>query len=362
MNEPIFQIVTTNHRSFLQKLFGQHPEENAVIELNNLFASKPIRQVLQCDVSEIESRYGLRLNQEFKLNLEEFYATYLNYCLEDKSLSEEELENLKHLKLIFSFDDVTISDLHNRIGQLIFKKSLEEAVADGRLTEVELEFINKLESDLKLPKELVNRISKETKSAFLQNYVSTLIADERLSPDEEKEMLAISNSLNVELEFNEWTTQQLQKLKLYWALENIELPKITVDIALQKAESCYIQIENVNWYELRSTRQRVSYSGYSTSFRVAKGFYLRSGSYKPKNYNVDQMTHTDTGTVYLTNKRIIFTGNKKNSIILLSKVLNITPYSDGVEIDKETGKSPTLQLPDRADIFCMILERIIRER
>ena len=74
------------------------------------------------------------------------------------------------------------------------------------------------------------------------------------------------------------------------------------------------------------------------------------------------MTLIDSGSIYLTNKRIIFTGTKKNAYIRFEKILNITPHTDGVEIDKDTGKSSTLQLPSQADVFCMILERLIRER
>jgi len=362
MSQTIFQKSILEETSFLQKIFKQQPEENAVIELNNLLASKPIKQISQSEISAIETRYGISLEQEFKLNLEEFYATFLNYCLADKSLSNEELEDLKHLKLLLGLDDITISNLHSKIGAIVYKKSFEEAVADGRLTKSEEDFLNKLETDLKLPKPLADKISSETRTAFIQNYVEGVIKDQRLSPDEEKEMQAIASSLNVNVQLNEQTKQQLHKLKLYWALENLPLQTIEPDIVIQKSEVCYLQIRNVNWYELRSVRQRVSYSGYSTSFRVAKGFYLRSGSYKPRSYSIDQMTLIDNGTIYLTNKRIIFTGNKKNSNIRIDKILNLTPYSDGVEIDKETGKSPTLIIPNNADIFCMTLERVLRER
>jgi hypothetical protein len=362
MNQTIFQTAALVPVSFFQKILKQQPQENAIIELNNLLASKPIIKIKQSDIFNIENRYGISLEQEFKLNLEEFYAVFLNQCLEDKSLSTEELDCLKHLKLILSLDEKAIDNLHSRIGIIVYKKSFEEAVADGRLTKSEQDFLNKLETYLKLPKQLAEKISSETKTAFIQNYVTGIINDQRLSPDEEQEIQAIATSLNINVQLNEQTKQQLQRLKIYWALENLPLPTIQPGIIIQKSEQCYFQISNVNWYELRSIRQRVSYSGYSTSFRVAKGFYLRSGSYSPRSYSVDQMTLIDSGTVYLTNKRIIFTGSKKNLNIRLEKILNITPYSDGLEIDKETGKSATLQLRDNADVFCMIMERLVRER
>jgi len=42
--------------------------------------------------------------------------------------------------------------------------------------------------------------------------------------------------------------------------------------------------------------------------------------------------------------------------------LNITTYIDGLEITKETGKSPLLIMPERVDIFCIVLERLLREK
>jgi len=362
MNQALFQTVSLARRSVFQKIFRQHPEENAIIELNNLLASKIITQISKNDITAIETRYKISLEKEFKLNLEEFYAVYLNNCLSDKSLSAQELEELKHLKQLLSLDDKCIENLHDRLGESIYKKSFEEAVADGRLTKQEEDFLSKLESDLKISKTLAQKISAEVRTAFIENYVMNVISDQRLSTNEEKEMQAIASSLNVEMNFNEKTKQQLQQLRLYWALENLELTAIHPDIALQKSETCYFQAVCVNWFELRSVRQRVSYTGYSTSFRVAKGFYLRSGSYAPRNYSTDEMKLIDKGTIYLTNKRVIFTGAKKNSNIRLDKILSLTPYSDGVEIDKDTGKSPTLQLPDRADVFCIIFERLLRER
>lgn len=358
----LFKTATLTERSFLQKLFNQQPLENAVKEVNNLLASKPILQTSPVDIEEIERKYKVNIEEEFKLNTEEFYAVYLNYRLNDKSLSDDEINELKHLKTILRLNDKSIENLHSRIGEIIYKQSFEEVISDGRLTEKEETFLNKLENELRLPKELAKKISNETRYNYMSNYVAQIVADQRLSPEEEKEMTAIAASLNIEVKLDEENKAIFDKLKKYWALEHLELEGLDTEIVLQKAEKCFVVIDNVNWHELRSVRQRVNYSGYSTSFKVAKGFYLRSGSYKPQSYSTDEMKLIDSGTLYLTNKRIIFTGLKKNSNIKLDKILNITPYTDGLEIAKETGKSPMLILPERPDVFCIILERLLRER
>lgn len=362
MSKQLFRQAPLLKRSIMQRVMGQHPDENAVIEINNLLAAKPVRQITRREIDQVAQVYKTDVLSQFQLNMEEFYAVYLNHCFEDCTLSEEELQDLQHLRQLLQLDEKAVSNLHAKIGQQVYKTSFEKAVADGRLTAEEKTFLEKLEADLKLPEELAASISREVRGNFMQNYVSSIIADERLSPAEEQELEAIAANLNVTLEMNAQTKRQLQQLKLYWALENAELPVIQPGILLQKSEKCFISIPNVDWHELRTVRHHTSYSSYSTSFRVAKGFYLRSGTYTPRSYNSDEMKLIDSGTVYLTNKRIIFTGAKKNSNIRLDKVLSVRAYADGVEIGKETGKSPLLQLPERADVFCIILERLLRER
>lgn len=362
MNGNLYQIRPLSAISFFQKLFKQSVRENAVIELNNLLAAKNLLQITTNDIKAIEDTYKLSLNKEFVLNLEEFYAVYLNHCLVDKILSNQELNELSHLKHILRLDDKTISKLHIKVGALHYKKSFEEAIADGRLTGNEENFLNQLAHTLKLPQELADKISAETRKTFVEHYVSGMLADQRMSPAEEQELQAISRSLNVNITLNEQTKEQLRKLKLYWAIENLDLPVIQPDIVIQKSEVCHMKIQRVNWYELRSVRQRTNYIGYSTSFRIAKGFYLRSGSSSTQSYSVDTMKLIDTGSLYLTSKRIIFTGTKKNTNIRIDKILNFTPHTDGLEIGKETGKSPMLQMTQQADIFCMMLERLLNER
>lgn len=334
MSQSLFRAVPLVKKSFLQRTLKQQPEENAVIELNNLLASIPIREISPKDVSAIEERYALNLRLEFGLNLEEFYATYLNYCLADRVLNDEELTDLKHLKTVLALDDSVIDNLHARIGSIVYKKSFEEAVSDGRLTSEEQAFLTKLETDLRLPKQLAEKISLETRTAYVQNYVTKIMADQQLSPDEEEELKAITSSLNIDPKLNDKTKQQLEKFKLYWALKNLPLPAIQPDIAIQKGETCHFMSGRVKWYELRKVRYK------STS--------------------TDELTLIDQGSLYLTDKRIIFNGSKKTSTIQLTKILKSTPNSDGVKLGKDSGKDVTLHLPDRADIFCMMLERLRR--
>ena len=101
--------------------------------------------------------------------------------------------------------------------------------------------------------------------------------------------------------------------------------------------------------------------GASFRLKIMKGMYYRSGSVSVERITSDILSHIDSGTAYVTNKRLIFVGSRKNTNILLSKVLSVIPYSDGIGIEKDSGKSPILRVPDNADIFAMILGRVIND-
>lgn len=358
MRQNIFQIVPLVKASLFQRLFKQLPMENSVIEVNNLLASYSLKEISNENIYEIEQRYQIKLEQEFRLNLEEFYAVYLNHCLGDGNLNNEDFENLKHFKSILSLSENSIEKLNYKIGEIVYRRFFEKAIVNGRLIKREEDFLEKIEKDLHLPKELVNKISSEIKTNFIQNYVKKIIENQILSPDIEKEIENIIESLNIKLVFDKQTKQQLERLKCYWQLENLPLPTIEPDIVIQKSEICYFKIASVKWYELKTFRQKPSY--YNSNIKNLKKFYLNS-THKKSGIN-DYHRYIDSGSLYLTNKRVIFAGKSKNINIRFEKILSLNPQISGIEIEKETIKSALIQLPDKTDVFSIILDRLIRER
>lgn len=302
------------------------------------------------------------IHEQFNLNLQEYYAVYLNHCLEDRELNEDEYWELQHLKDLLALDDKTVSKLHMMVRETIYKQSFEEAVADGRLTPEEQTFLDKLQNTLGIPPALAEKISHETRTSFMTSHVASVIAAQQVSPAEETEMHAIASSLNIPLVIGKADCVILDKLKRYWALEHLLLAALSTTIALQKNEQCIMMISNVQWIEIHRVVQSVTYSGYSARFKVAKEFYLKAGSYAPRNYPKEEMTLIDTGTLYFTSKRILFTGRSKNSNLRLEKILQVIPHASGVEIGKDTGRSPFLQFPERVDVFWILLERLLRAR
>lgn len=76
------------------------------------------------------------------------------------------------------------------------------------------------------------------------------------------------------------------------------------------------------------------------------------------------MTPLDTGTLYLTNKRLLFNGLKRSASINLSKIIDFKLYSDAIAIEKETGKDQFFQVsaPDsmQFELWAAILSAALR--
>ncbi|PIO48174.1 MAG: hypothetical protein CMR00_06115 [[Chlorobium] sp. 445] len=360
----VFKVKPLEERTFFQKLFGKHPPENALIELNNLLASKPILEISFEELSQSLAKYK-KLNrvEEFRSEIMQLYKRYLEHCLQDKAFSEKDIEELQHLKKLLNLSDREIEILHENVVSEIYRESLKQALTDNRLDEQEHAFLEKLQQDLLLPKRIAERIYAELSHDILANFISRVIQDGRLSPDEDAEFEMLCKNLGVAPKFDAHTKAQLDRLRLYWYIENADLsqlPNLFVNIKLQKNERCYLK-SHAEWYELRTVTKRINYAGLSGRMRIAKGIYYRVGTIAPQRITSEELTYIDSGNLYLTDKRVIFMGSKRNFTIRMAQILAFTPYSDGIEIEKDAGRNPILKINNDNDICCLMFSRLLRE-
>ena len=86
---------------------------------------------------------------------------------------------------------------------------------------------------------------------------------------------------------------------------------------------------------------RTSTGGYGGgSVRVAKGVSIRMGGAQGRSTSHDELTNIDTGTLTISNKRIVYSGSTKNYDIPLTKVVNLTPFRDALEVQVSNKQKP----------------------
>lgn len=114
----------------------------------------------------------------------------------------------------------------------------------------------------------------------------------------------------------------------------VNLKTANSPVILKKGEEAYLSMPNINLSEPRAVRVSKS-GGVGTSYRVGKGLTVHSGTGQSKSVSHDEIMVIDTGTFVITNKRLVFVGNKKSVNIDLKKILAINIFKDGISIQRE---------------------------
>jgi hypothetical protein len=68
----------------------------------------------------------------------------------------------------------------------------------------------------------------------------------------------------------------------------------------------------------------------------------------------------DTGTLHITSSRLLFDGSKKSTTIPYRKIINFTLYSDGIKVEKETGKDQVFQWAGDSEVLGTVLQSALK--
>jgi len=314
----------------MQRIFRQTPEENVIIEICNLLASKPILDIQKKEVDSILSRYTINVYRQFQKNIYEFYAVLLNQALKGGQLDAADRNVLHHLKDLLRLHERDIDFIHTKLTSDLYRKRYEAAICNGRLSDTDDKALDELAVNLQLPSKAASKISEEVRGRFVRIFLDKIVAKQRISPDEDNEFKAVAKSLKVDVQVDKTSRQLLDRYKLFWKLENQPLEELEVVINLQKNEQCYFTA-TAEWHEERTSR------------------------------GTPYWKYIDKGDFFLTNKRVIFSGRIKNTSIRLDKILSFKSSEDGVQLYKDAGKSPLLVFKKDGDVFPVILARAMRE-
>lgn len=109
---------------------------------------------------------------------------------------------------------------------------------------------------------------------------------------------------------------------------------INAPIILAKDEDALWCYNNVTMYQEKIKREYVGRTG-GFSFRVMKGVRYRTGGFRGHPVETSYMENMGLGSLYVTNKNIIFMGQTRSIKVPYSKIIGINPYSDGMEVQRD---------------------------
>ncbi|MFL0198294.1 hypothetical protein ACJDU8_22415 [Clostridium sp. WILCCON 0269] len=169
------------------------------------------------------------------------------------------------------------------------------------------------------------------KTSFVNNDSVTTKTRPNTQPKFITKIFKYIEKQKLEKEAREKQLKQLEvqrQTTFYLYRQGKSLPRMRCNIILHKGEICHLAC-GAKRYEVKN--KSVGYSGGygGVSFRIAKGVSIHTGRSRGHTIRRD-ISYEYVGTLYITNKRVIFTGSNKNFSINLSKLLEYKIYSDGI--------------------------------
>src|ERR1035437_2179486 len=107
------------------------------------------------------------------------------------------------------------------------------------------------------------------------------------------------------------------------------LEPITTRIILKNDEITFLECKST----LLETRSVRYFQSGSVGYRLTKRIYL--GSRSGTSHSQEELKHIDTGTLTLTNKRLVFDGFSNGRNIQISKLIAVNLFLDSIKITTE---------------------------
>jgi len=350
------EVIDLQPTSFVANLLGRRPKENVFLEIHNVVASLPIYHISEDAVTACLSRYGIT-REEAKPRLLNIYSQVLEHFIKDLLISDDEIEQLRHLATIFKLNSDEVSQIHTELVYPHYEKAVRHALRDRHLSDDENTALDNLCTKLRIPESAASEIYKKHAVPIYNQAMSNALADEMLTTEEETELEEVAKALKLNIRFDEKLESILDRARRLWRIAQGELPVLSVPVNLQLNERCSADVEALH-YEPRRVAQGIGYSGFSPSYG-AFGIRFRSGIMNTHRLNSQTLRLRGAGTLYFTNRRFLFNGDSHATSIDLGTITSITFYSDGVRIEKEASTDQIFTFSGDIDMLRLIADNLM---
>lgn len=130
--------------------------------------------------------------------------------------------------------------------------------------------------------------------------------------------------------------QTLEQNRILAELQQGRLPQtgLRAPVVLARGEALLWRYPDVEMLQEKIHREYVGRSG-GFSFRVARGVTYRTGGFKGRPVESSYMDLVDIGSLYVTNKNLIFQGLERGLRVPYRKIVGVQPYNEGLEVQRD---------------------------
>ena len=344
---PFTKPGATPSPSLIQRLFRIPRPDLAREELERVLATKAPHETSPGVISDTLRAYHVKGRDAHDI-LVQLYKQALERSLVDHALSDKEQSYLSALRKLFDLGEDDIIAVEAELIHPRFQRAVAEVIADEKVTADEREALAKIGAGLRVSSQMQQEIFRESASELLKKVLDRALADHRLAPEEQETLERVAAQLGITLEQDAVTQQALARFALLWRIENGELPAFPTKLLLQEGEVCHFMTP-ATLHELAKM----------TGARVARGVYYRATSSPAPHVAEADLRQVESGTLYVTDRRILFHGERKDVDIKLANVLSFQVFTGGIALEKSRGKSRYVQFDGDVELLAAILGRLL---
>src|SRR2546425_7356463 len=148
-----FDRVELKRPGFVARLLGRKPKENALSEIHNLLAQRPLVELTAADVENILSEYELP-RERAQEGLKELYRIGLETRVRDLYLSDEDIADLRRLRYVLGLGDEASKEIEIDRLRECYRWALRKALQDGALSDEEKAKLEAMAVNFNLPEAL----------------------------------------------------------------------------------------------------------------------------------------------------------------------------------------------------------------
>lgn len=227
---------------------------------------------------------------------------------------------------------------------------LAELVEDGELDKADDKALSVMASQLDLSIADLSDLKREKFLVEFDWIKRRMESSFSMSDDDLEAIKALEKKYDIQLSLQ---GDNALFRSIYLLESNGQLPPpINTGLMLESTELVYYSVQ-ATWHQTRV--QNRGYAGTSVSVPSGiKGVRFRFGGYTP--IRSEEMTPLSGGVLYVTSKRLLFNGEKRNTTVALKKIVDCTVFTDALRVEKSTGKPDlfSMQLAQARYVLALI--------
>ena len=351
--------------NFFDELMGRSSSRAGLTGLWDLLAAAEREgEVSPEALAALDAQVGYAVRKRCHAELRGWYRQAVEAYFSDRYFAPEEQAGLSALGRTLGLTADDALALHGEAFASYFNIGFQTCLLRDVPLEEKGREMALLSRAVPLPPEKLAEIRKPALARYFDKRADAIArqddGDEIMDPAEVEGVFAEAEQLGFALpEVLPVLTERLRAGRKVWSLYRSPLTEVPCDLDVGSEGSFWSR--QVEFAQNKRVTVRRGYGGFGTSIKIWGPIRYRSGSYDVARQTEDQVVKVDTGTVVFTSKRVIFSGGMKSFNFKLTKILDVTSYSNAIEIDRDSGGDVIFFFPEGQAEAAVILRRLVKQ-